>query len=140
MAAAGVAPAAAMEGATVSALSTALLAVLDEVWPPEPDPVEVAVWVDPRRQAGQPCVYGTRVPVTTVVDGLWIWGTAEEVADAYDLTRAQVIAVAVTVALNPALDAVAGAWHQWASEHAEHWRAGRWAEIPDPPSQRSTRP
>jgi uncharacterized protein (DUF433 family) len=57
-------------------------------WQPTPD-----VTVDPRIQAGTPCVLGTRVPTSAIVE-LLRTTSAQEIAEDYDLTIEQVQAAA----------------------------------------------
>jgi uncharacterized protein (DUF433 family) len=56
---------------------------------PESEP-EAYVWVSPGRQAGQPCVGGTRIPTEMVAGYVWegLWG---ELGPGYELTDRQVL-------------------------------------------------
>jgi uncharacterized protein (DUF433 family) len=49
--------------------------------------------MDPAIRFGKPCIIGTRIDVATVVGALAAGDSFEEVEDAYNLTRAQILAV-----------------------------------------------
>ncbi|PTY02010.1 hypothetical protein DB346_10385 [Verrucomicrobia bacterium LW23] len=51
------------------------------------------IWVDPDRPSGEPCFYGTRVPVQTLLDNLEDGCTIDEFLEGFpSVSREQVIA------------------------------------------------
>jgi len=50
------------------------------------------ITMDPNVRFGKPCLTGTRIDVATVVGALGAGDSQEEVTDAYQITREQVLA------------------------------------------------
>ena len=75
--------------------------------------VSAALWIDPCRMGGQPCINGTRIPVYAVAEVLYDHGHAEVFAIWPDLTERDVL--------------VACWWH--ATSDRKWWkRWGAWAD------------
>jgi uncharacterized protein (DUF433 family) len=56
--------------------------------------LEKIVWIDPERMGGQPCFYGTRVPIKILFDYLEGGEPLDEFLEGFpDVTREQALAV-----------------------------------------------
>jgi uncharacterized protein (DUF433 family) len=104
-----------------------------------------AVWVDPGRRFGSPCVGGTGLGVEFVVGLVWVEDVATVMAE-YNLTRSQVLGACWFVAaygVDSVADQMNGKFKRWGSQWPKRW-AG-WASeygrrlaegddtVPDPP-------
>lgn len=100
-----------------------------------------AIWIDPARMGGKPCLYGTRIDVDTVVNVVW-HHSVQYFLDDYDSdSRRNVLACCVWWVQDCRADSRAerrqrDAWADWAFEA---WKVLRNADavtaalIPDPP-------
>lgn len=73
---------------------------------------DAALWIDPGRQFGHVCVYGTRVAATTVAESVWLG--EDPVAD-YRITHRQALVACWWVATNTTRT-WSKRWGQWAHE------------------------
>ena len=100
--------------------------------------------IDPGVQVGQPCIAGTRVPAHTVARQVWVGVRVDDVAAAYNLTRADVLVACWYYAASAYLSGRGGrkveAWRRWAGDNvstlAGHCGADP-ATCPDPPDERT---
>ena len=104
------------------------------------DEAEAAVWINPARMGGQPCIYGTRLSVEQVAGIVWEHGV-DEVTNGWDVTRHQVLVAcwyAVAFAEMYPHQARRGPWRRrwgaWA-EGAERWLRGGDETAQDPPQR-----
>lgn len=86
-----------------------------------------AVWVDPRRMAGQPCIFGTRIPTEQVADLYWYHGLAECVR-MWELSRDQVVG-AVWFESRYGSKRMRQRFGGWAEEN-QYWLWSGWPHLP----------
>lgn len=108
------------------------------------------VWIDPARKSGEPCIGGTRIPVSMVAELVW----AEDVGaaeDTWDLTRGQVLVACWYAGAYGIVElhdrngyrtrlptAWRRRWREWAWQvHPALWEVTRldYDAIPDPPGR-----
>jgi uncharacterized protein (DUF433 family) len=104
---------------------------------------DAAIWIDPARQCGAPCIYGTRIPVETIAL-FGVYDGVDRAMSAYGITRRQVLVACAWWTLNiddtvdtlTDSDLIRDEWYEWA-EHA--WQTltpttdETAAGTPDPP-------
>jgi uncharacterized protein (DUF433 family) len=105
--------------------------------------MDAAIWIDPARMGGKPCLYGTRIDVDTVVNVVWHHGVQYFLDDYDSDSRRNVLACCVWWVQDCRLDSRdraevrhANAWAEWAFEAHQVLRdadAATAASIPDPP-------
>lgn len=107
---------------------------------------DAAVWIDPARRSGEPCVGGTRIPVNMVINIVWKRGLDVAYECWPDLTRQEILGACWYAGAGNVVRlhgkggkyvAYRGPWRKrwgaWAAEvHQAMW-SGRWDDVPDPP-------
>lgn len=92
---------------------------------------DAAVWIDPARRSGDPCIGGTRLPVDTIIEAAWRNGVPAAI-DTWEVTRAQVLG-ACWYAATYGTRRWRKRWHDWATvNHGAMW-GDRYDDVPDPP-------
>ena len=106
------------------------------------------ITVDPQVRFGRPRIRDTGVTIGDVVGRVWGGDSAEDVAEDYDLTRADVLVACWFVAAYGAEDVAAQLdghfkrwgrtlsrrWEQWADASTVALGKGEYDDVPDPPS------
>jgi uncharacterized protein (DUF433 family) len=90
-----------------------------------------AVWVDPGRRSGEPCLYGTRIPVDTIVRCTWARGAEFTMAN-WLVTASQVFGACWYVAVHGKRK-WRKRWGPWAAEHSGSLWSGNLDNVPWPP-------
>jgi plasmid maintenance system antidote protein VapI len=92
-----------------------------------------AIWLDPGRCGGDPCIYNTRIPVDTIT-GYLVHQGMEAVLEAWNVTREHVL-VAVWFAARYGSRKERRLWKAWAAAHQGAMWASEYDKIPDPPRE-----
>jgi uncharacterized protein (DUF433 family) len=104
-----------------------------------------AVWIDPARHSGDPCIGGTRIPVHAVIEMVWRDGV-DAATDTWSISRTQVLHACWYAAVINVVHVYAprggwntrrgpwrARWGDWAEKvHGQLWHNDT-ADIPDPP-------
>lgn len=109
--------------------------------------VVAAVWIDPGRKSGEPCVGGHRIPVEMVINTVWHHGVHEAMSQ-YVLPRAQVLGVCWYAGAGNVVQlhdddgayvAKRGPWRKRWGTWAADAHQGLWQDepdiVPDPPTK-----
>lgn len=92
------------------------------------------VWIAPCRKSGQPCVGGTRLPVSIVAEYIWGGDPVDHVAREYSITPVQAL-VACWYTGKFGSRTWKKRWSTWADiAHPFLWDRERQAQCPSPPS------
>lgn len=109
----------------------------DEGWK-----VDAAIWIDPGRQSGEPCFYGTRIPIYIAANWCGLEGeSVESFMCSYDVDRRSILAACAWWALHYKAHRADDrrqqkAWTVWAEDA---WKtlwgsdAESTAKVSDPP-------
>ena len=98
---------------------------------------EPFVWIAPGRQAGSPCIGGTRIPTENVASMALAGMDLKRICELYDLDRRAVLTALWYEATHSRHKRFRKEWGGWAREAGEKLWHGN-GELPEPP--RSARP
>jgi uncharacterized protein (DUF433 family) len=118
---------------------------LEEALTPEQRAPSPYVSIDPKLKFGQPCIHGHRITAEQIADMYWHMGEdmQGEILDAYDMTRAEVIACCYWAAQYGTRQRRTR-WQAWLTAAWDNTREGHgwWSEqfedVPLPPTRKQS--